>query len=80
MPETQPKNQHCMNCGHDEKWPDSYYCSQCGAILQNFCTNPNCELCREDGEDVELPADAKYCPVCGEPTLFFQKGYLKKDK
>lgn len=23
MPETQPQNQHCMNCGHVEKWPDS---------------------------------------------------------
>ena len=29
------------------------------------------------GSDKTLPGNARYCPSCGERTIFFYKGYLR---
>lgn len=63
----------CVRCGYrpDEK---DRYCIQCGAPLQNKCTNDG-GLLGDPCNQINLP-HAAFCSKCGAPTLFKQKGLI----
>ncbi len=63
----------CPNCKSETTIKDSEYCITCGNSIINFCSNYGCSH-----ERVPLPGNARYCPYCGEQTVFFTLGYLKK--
>lgn len=59
----------CPACGSERSIRDGRYCADCMQPLQNCCTGG------KDGTHACMPND-RYCPVCGQPTLFKQSGFL----
>ncbi len=46
--------------------PNTKYCYKCSKlVLPNKCSNEDCEAFKEE---LSLPPDAKYCPLCREET------------
>ena len=68
----------CANCGFEKHIDDSFYCQECGASLENFCTNDMCDYNTNDDEPFQVPSTAKFCPICGEVTTFKKLGYFDK--
>ena len=62
----------CPVCQNEETNIEGTYCQICGHTLANYCTNYDCS----NGN--ELPTNARYCPICGSASTFFNAGYLKK--
>lgn len=56
----------CLRCkyNNDDK---NNYCIKCGAPLKNVCTNI---CCSNYENDIQLPDEAAFCPLCGSETLF----------
>jgi hypothetical protein len=63
----------CIRCGFipDEK---DKYCINCGAPLQNRCTNDG-GLLGDPCTNIN-PPNAAFCAKCGAPTLFQKKGLI----
>lgn len=59
----------CPTCQNEETDLDGPYCQICGEHLVNHCTN---DLCMSN-----LPSNARYCPICGSYSSFYQRGILK---
>ena len=59
----------CPACGSAETLREGRYCAKCLQPLQNSCT------AGKKGSHPCAPDD-RYCPVCGEKTLFFSAGLL----
>ena len=65
----------CDICGAESYRAESQFCLKCGAALrgseagtrQNLCTNPNCEWHKTG---FIYPDDARFCDVCGSPTVY----------
>lgn len=64
------KLKECPICHNEETDIFGNYCQICGSQLVNMCTNANCYA--------SLPSNARYCPVCGQKSTFFNLNYLKK--
>lgn len=62
----------CPTCNNEETNIEGSYCQICGSNLINHCTNHDCE------NTSVLPANARYCPICGEKSRFNYAGYLKE--
>lgn len=46
--------------------PKTEYCHHCGkSVVHNICSN---ETCFSRQNDVMIPSDAQYCPICGGRT------------
>lgn len=63
---------NCRHCGADIFKHDlTKYCVKCGKELAiNTCKNPLCDIAREQ---IILPDNASYCPVCGKATTFAEE-------
>ncbi len=59
----------CPVCENTDFKPFDKYCIICGNLLHNLCTNSKCEA--------ELPSNARYCPLCGNESVFYRNGVLK---
>jgi len=67
----------CSRCGSESYRVESIFCHKCGEKLpehenepglsQNICTNPVCSLHKTK---FIYPDDARFCDVCGSPTVF----------
>ena len=65
----------CTNCGAESYRIESRFCLKCGAHLpeqdttprQNICTNTECDW---NKSKFIYPDDARFCDVCGSPTVF----------
>ena len=65
----------CMNCGSEAYRTESLFCQKCGTQLtagddtpaQNICTNPECNWHKTK---FIYPDDARFCDVCGSPTVY----------
>lgn len=65
----------CAHCGAESYREESTFCLKCGKTLQeqsdsprqNVCTNPECDWHKTE---FIYPDDARYCDVCGSPTVF----------
>lgn len=64
--------EHCILCGNTQHDDDALYCQECGEFFHryNICENRNCHGRYDDEQDVVVRKSAKFCPFCGEPTLF----------
>lgn len=63
----------CPTCKNEETEVDGSFCQICNLYLVNECQNDNCE-----GYEQVLPTNARYCPVCGNESLFLHNGILKR--
>lgn len=53
--------------------PKTKYCHKCSKlVLPNRCANQNCDAYEEQ---LDLPRDAEYCPLCRQETT--NKAYLR---
>jgi ribosomal protein L40E len=65
----------CTNCGAESYRVESMFCLKCGAALpgesnkprQNICTNHECNWHKTG---FIYPDDARFCDVCGSPTVY----------
>lgn len=62
----------CPRCNNEETDIEGNYCQICRMYLVNECTNNHCS----NYEQV-LPTNARYCPLCGNDSLFFTNDILK---
>ena len=60
----------CPVCQNEETDIVGNFCQICGNHLVNVCSNTNCYTL--------LPSNARYCPVCGQKSTFFNRNYLKE--
>lgn len=62
----------CPHCKSQHFQGDK--CSRCGTYIFNYCTdyfNENAD-CTSNS-----PGNCRFCEMCGKPTYFYQKGFLK---
>ena len=65
----------CENCGTQSYRVESKFCLKCGNGLPyaedapriNICTNADCDWCKTK---FIYPDDARFCDVCGSPTVY----------
>ena len=69
----------CGNCGAEAYRAESRFCHKCRAALQshqedtprqNLCTNQFCEWHKTK---FIYPDDARFCDVCGSPTVYAEQ-------
>ena len=65
----------CPECKNKENRLEANFCSECGAPLQNKCTDNCGDNPFTDGERL-LGSNEKHCYHCGAESLFKQKGLL----
>lgn len=64
------KLKECPICHNEETNIAGDYCQICGRNIVNRCSNFDCT------HEI-LPANARYCPLCGTNSTFYNFGYLK---
>ena len=65
----------CPDCYAESYRVESRFCLKCGTAFnkgdfkptQNICTNPECDWHKTK---FIYPADARFCDVCGSPTVY----------
>lgn len=62
------KLKKCPICENEETEINGNFCQICNTYLVNECANPNCEMA--------LPTNARFCPVCGNKSIFLSNGIL----
>lgn len=72
MPKT---NEHgklaeCPVCHNEDTNIVGDFCQICGTNIVNYCTQSECP------NFDPLPANARYCPICGKKSRFFNHGFL----
>lgn len=66
------KLRECPNCQNEETDIEGEFCQICGENLVNRCINKECK------NNIEiLPSNARYCPICGNQSLFYHNNLLK---
>lgn len=71
----------CPRCGNEEVDYEGDYCTICGAYLVNKCVDKT-EVDINGNEYVvksscgPVPGNARYCPLCGSETTFYQAKLL----
>lgn len=61
----------CPNCHNGETEIDGDYCQICGKNIVNRCSYFQCT-----NNDI-LPSNARYCPICGNNSTFYNANFLK---
>ena len=67
----------CPKCHQPADQEDSLYCFYCGTYLLNHCTNKFCDL--NNGCEIEITPEARYCDLCGSPSTFNEAGFFSND-
>ena len=67
------KLMECPICNNEETDLEGAYCQICGKRLVNHCSNYDCI----NSEDA-LPSNARYCPICGSNSTFYNSGFLNE--
>ena len=67
------KLKQCPTCDNEETDIEGDYCQICGKSLVNRCVNNDCPSYQHN--DV-LPSNARYCPICGNRSSFYNKNML----
>jgi len=65
------KLKECPSCNNEETDIDGDYCQICGKCLINICSNQDCSF-------NPLPTNARYCPICGSRSTFFNNDFLSE--
>lgn len=68
----------CPLCNNEELSAEDTFCKICGTALYNECIQysdlPFSDVCHKGWP---LDGNARYCPFCGQPSTFFQNGFLQ---
>lgn len=64
----------CPICDNEEIEESHNYCSICGYVLKNTCTNPNC---KNNINDISLPKNVRFCHQCGQHSTYYELNHLK---
>ena len=64
----------CPHCGALNDSNRGLYCTNCGKLIVNYCTNKNCE--NADIQSSDIMTDDRYCPLCGFTTIFEENGWI----
>ena len=59
----------CPSCGSEKTIRDGRYCADCMQPLENSCVS-------DGGDSHPCDPNARYCRICGKPTMFYQAGLL----
>ena len=59
------KLKECTRCKNEETAVNGEFCQICGLLIVNKCSNYACS-----NKEV-LPSNARYCPICGETSTFY---------
>ena len=62
----------CPNCSNEETDIEGDFCQICGENLVNKCSNDDCYY------NEPLPSNARFCPICGSSSTFYNSEFLKK--
>lgn len=65
------KLKECPICKNEETDINGDYCQICGSYIVNRCTNEECNNTKI------LPSNARFCPICGDNSVFYNVGLLK---
>lgn len=65
------KLKECPICENSETNIDGDYCQICGSYIVNRCANEECTNTKI------LPSNARFCPICGCKSIFYDTGLLK---
>ncbi len=66
----------CPRCNNEDFRENASYCRICGLELVNVCIPEQVEAANGDYYDPEPhtnPPNARFCEICGAPTVYFQK-------
>lgn len=85
---TYPKNENgqvneCLVCGNEVFPKEGEFCHICGKPVVNRCDAIMGQYADEGpgpcsiSEGKDIPPNARYCPYCGGPSLFWHAGILK---
>lgn len=66
----------CPHCGTYNDLNRGLYCTSCGKLLMNYCTNHECA--NSDAQNADIMCDERYCPICGSTTVFAEYGWLSE--
>lgn len=66
------KLKECPNCKNEETDIIGGFCQICGRNLVNYCSYDACS------HQEPLPTNARYCPICGSNSTFYNAGFLKE--
>lgn len=66
------KLKECPTCKNEETNIEGDYCQICGESLVNLCSNDDCS-----NYQGKLPSNARYCPICGSRSTFYQNNILR---
>ena len=69
LPTVKGKLQSCPACGSTQTIREGRYCADCRQPLENSCSPVA-------GQSHSCDPNDRFCQVCGQPTLFFQAGFL----
>lgn len=64
----------CPHCGTINDINRGLYCTSCGKLLMNSCTNDDCR--NIDIISADIMCDDRYCPLCGTDTVFYVNGWI----
>lgn len=59
----------CPRCKNEETNLEGDYCQICGRSIVNYCSSDDCSK-------NPLPSNARYCPICGNHSTFYDLGFL----
>lgn len=65
------KLKECPNCHNEDTNIEGNFCQICGQNLVNLCVNDECS------NTLPLPSNARYCPICGYQSSFYNANLLK---
>lgn len=65
------KLKECPNCHNEDTNIEGNFCQICGHNLVNLCVNDECS------NTLPLPSNARYCPICGYQSSFYNANLLK---
>lgn len=65
------KVKECPICKNEETNIEGDFCQICGSYIINRCQNEDCPNAEV------LPSNARFCPICGYSSTFFNSGFLK---
>ncbi len=64
------KLKECTRCKNEETAGNGEFCKICGLLIANRCSNYDCS------NNEVLPSNARYCPICGETSTFYNSKIL----
>lgn len=67
---TNGKLKECPKCHNEDTNIDGNFCQICGTHLVNKCTDDECLM------SSQLPSNARFCPLCGSPSSFYDSKLL----